>query len=192
LFDLFISRHAASGVDVLAMPRDKRAAVELNMAALDALFRLISMRFDVVIVDLPPTWFDWTAQIISACDLAIITGFNNVPSLRRIAEMLQQLRGAERTSSQIVVALNRCEHSLARGIARRQHVRRALGSQTIVYIREDAAAATHSLNTGVPISITSRSSKIAKDVRALVSLASGLLAPAQAQVPRIPNRVSGG
>jgi pilus assembly protein CpaE len=189
LLELFVSHHAASGVDVLATPRNRRAAVELNMAALDALFRLISVRYDLVILDLPPTWFDWTDQIISACDLAIITAFNNVPGLRRIGEMLQQLRGAERPPPQIVVALNRCEHRLATGIARRQHVRRALGSQTVVYVREDAAAATHSLNTGVPISITSRSSKIAKDVRALVSLASGL-APGHAQLAsskRIPS-----
>jgi MinD-like ATPase involved in chromosome partitioning or flagellar assembly len=47
-----------------------------------------------------------------------------------------------------------------------------------VYIREDAAAANHSLNTGVPISITSRSSRIAKDVRALAALVSELKARA--------------
>jgi hypothetical protein len=55
-------------------------------------------------------------------------------------------------------------------------VNQALGNQTAVYIREDAAAANHSLNTGFPISITSRSSKITKDVRTLASLVSGLKA----------------
>jgi pilus assembly protein CpaE len=180
LFDLFVSRHAGSGVDVLAAPRN-RDVVELNMAALDALFRSISVRYDLVIMDLPPGWFHWTDQIISVCDLAIITGFNNIPGLRRIVEILQVLRSAERTPK-IVVALNRCEHSLVRGIARRQHVTRALGSsQTVVYIREDIAAANHSVNIGVPLSMTSPSSKIAKDIRALVSLVSEL-ASARAQV----------
>ncbi len=189
LFDLFVSRHAASGVDVLAAPRNRRAPVELDMAALDALFRLISVRYDLVIVDLPPTWSDWTDQIISVCDLTIITGFNNVPGLRRIAEILQELKSAGRVPPQIVVALNRCEYGLAGRIARRQHVKRALGSQTVVYVREDAAAANLSLNTGVPISMTSRSSKIAKDIRALVSLVSGLT-PAHAQVAGTSNRIS--
>ena len=92
LFDLFVSHHAASGVDVLATPRNRRAPVELNMAALDALFRFISVRYDLVIVDLPPTWSDWTDQIISVCDLAIITGLNNVPGLRRIAEFCRSLK----------------------------------------------------------------------------------------------------
>jgi pilus assembly protein CpaE len=174
LFDLFVSRHATSGIDVLATPRNRKAAVELNMAALDALFRMISVRYDLVLVDLPPIWFDWTDQIISVCDLAVVTGFNHVPGLRRIAEIIQQLKNAERSPPQIVVALNRCESRLGGVIARRQHVKTALGNQTVVYIRDDPAAVNHSLNTGVPISLTTRSNKVAKDVRALASLVSAL------------------
>ncbi len=181
LFDLFVSRHAASGVDVLATPRNRRASVELNMGALDALFRFISEQYDLVIIDVPPAWFDWTDQILAVSDLAIVTGLNNVPGLRQIAETLREVKSAERVPPQIVVALNRCESGLVGGVARRRHVNQALGNQTAVYIREDAAAANHSLNTGVPISITSRSSRITKDVRALASLVSGLkVRPVQA------------
>jgi pilus assembly protein CpaE len=174
LFDLFVSRHEASGVDVLATPRNRRASIELNMAALDALFRFISEQYDLVIVDVPPAWFDWTDQILAVCDLTIVTGLNNVPGLRQIAETLQEVKSVERVPPQIVVVLNRCESGLVGGIARRRHVNRALGNQTVIYVREDAAAANHSLNTGVPLSITSRTSKITKDVGALTSLVSGL------------------
>jgi pilus assembly protein CpaE len=186
LFELFVSRHEASGVEVLAAPRNRKIPVELHMAALDALFRMISTRYDLVLVDMPPTWSDWTGQIVSECDLAIIVGFNNVPGLRRIAETLQELKNGERTPPQIVVALNRCESGLTGAIARRQHVKRALGSQPVVYVREDVTAANHSLDTGVPISIASPRSKIAKDVRALVSLVLGLKqAPAQASLNKV-------
>src|SRR5215470_15696728 len=182
LFDLFVSRHGASGIDVLATPRNRRASVELNMAALDALFRFISEQYDLVIINVPPAWFDWTDQILAVSDLAIVTGLNNVPGLRQIAETLQEVKRAERVPPQIVVALNRCESGLVGGVARRRHVNQALGNQMAVYIREDAAAANHSLNTGVPISITSRSSRITKDVRALASLVSELKArPVQAE-----------
>jgi pilus assembly protein CpaE len=174
LFDLFVSRHVASGVDVLATPRNRRASIALNMAALDALFRFISEQYDLVIVNVPPTWFDWTDQILAVCDLTIVTGLNNVPGLRQIAETLQEVKSVERVPPHIVVVLNRCESGLVGGIARRRHVNRVLGNQTVVYVREDTAAANHSLNTGVPVSITSRTSKITKDVRALTSLVSGL------------------
>ena len=178
LFDLFVSRHSASGIDVLAVPRNRRASVELDMAALDALFRFISQQYDLVIINLPPAWFDWTDQILAVSDLAIVTGLNNVPGLHQIAETLKEVKSAARVPPQIVVALNRCESGLVGGIARRRHVSRALGNQTAVYIREDAGAANHSLNTGVPISITRRSSRITKDVRALAALVSELKARA--------------
>jgi pilus assembly protein CpaE len=182
LFELFVSRHQTSGLHVLASPRDRNAPTELAIPALDALFRLISERYDLMIVDLPAAWFDWTGLILSICDLAIVTGLNNVPGLRQIAETLQAVRGQGRIPPQIVVALNRCETDLLGKPARRGHVNRVLGSETLVYVRDDAAAANHSVNTGVPISIASRSSKIAKDVRTLASLVAAVR-PDQFQVP---------
>jgi len=170
LFDLFVSRHQTSGVDVLASPRDRNASTALSLPALDGLFRLISERYDLVIVDLPAAWFDWTTAILSVCNLAIVTGLNNVPGLRQIAETLQAVTSRERNPPQVVVALNRCETDLLGKPARRQHVNRVLGHQTVVYVRDGTAAATQSLNTGVPISIASRSSKIARDIRTLASL----------------------
>lgn len=169
LFDLFVSRHAASGVDVLAAPRSRNAP-DLTIAALDVLFGLVSERYDLVIVDLPPRWFDWTEQVIAVCDLAVVTGLNNVPSLRQVAETLASIRSAAHVPPQIVVALNRCERRLIGGVARRQHVQRVLGRERVFYMREDMASANHSLNTGVPIAIGARSSRIAKDVGRLVSL----------------------
>src|SRR5262249_16292894 len=182
LVDLFFSRHAASGVHVVATPRKKRRVwVEVNMAALDALFRFISEQYDLVIVNLPPAWFDWTDQILAVSDLAIVTGLNNVPGLRLIAETLQEVKSVGRVPPQIIVALNRSASALLGGIARRGHVSRGLGNRPAVYIREDAAGANPSLTPGIPISIASRSSRITKDVRALVSLVSGLKArPVQA------------
>lgn len=169
LFELFVNRHSASGVDVLAAPRSRKAP-DLNIEALDALFELISPRYDLVIVDLPPEWSGWTEQIIGVCNLAVVTGLNNVPGLRQVAEMLGSVRSAPQAPAQVVVALNRCERRLIGGIARRQHVQRVLGREQVFCVREDAFSANHALNTGVPISLGAPSSTIAKDVRALVSL----------------------
>ena len=46
------------------------------LRALDALFRVIARRYDLLILDLPPLWFEWTPQVLSVCDLAIVTGLN--------------------------------------------------------------------------------------------------------------------
>jgi pilus assembly protein CpaE len=188
LFDVFISHHATSGIDVLAPPRSRTASIELSMAALDALFHMISDLYDLVIVDLPPAWFDWTMQIISVSDLAIVTGLNNVPGLRQVSATLETLKSAERIPPQIVVALNRCESGLLGRVARRQDASRVFGRQTVVYVREDSAAANRSLNTGMPISMTNSSNKIAKDIRVLARLVSAVV-PAHDRIAPLGHQV---
>jgi pilus assembly protein CpaE len=178
LFELFVSHHS-SGVDVLASPRNRRDPVVPNVAALDALFGMIAPRYDILIVDLPAYWADWTRQILSVSDLAIVTGLNTVPGLRQIADALAAVRSVERIPSKMVVALNRCESQLLGGIARSQHVTKMLGGETVLTVREDTRAATHSVNTGIPAVIGGPSSKISKDIRAFASLLA-TLAPAQA------------
>jgi Flp pilus assembly CpaE family ATPase len=170
LFDLFVSRHPTSGVEVLASPRQRDASTELTIPALDALFGFISERYDLVIIDLPERYQEWTSLILSICDLVIITGLNNVPGLRRIGESMKFINTAARSPPQIALVLNRCETDLFGRPRHSQHVNRFLGQNKVLFVREDPTAATESVNTGIPVSIANSSSKIAKDVRAVASL----------------------
>ena len=169
LFDQFVSHHS-SGLNVLAGPRNKNMSQDLSIAALEVLFRMISKRYDLLMIDLPPTWFGWTSQVISLCDLAVVTGFNTVPGLRQIAETLDAVRGIEPPPRQVVVGLNRCEAQLFGKIAGGVHVKKVLRDEKLFYVRDEPAATNYSLNTGVPVAIASRSSKISKDIRAFAAL----------------------
>src|SRR5262249_60961797 len=73
LFEIFISRHS-SGLHVFAAPRSRLDLCGLNVSALDAFFSLASMRYDLMLIDLPPIWFPWTPQVVSASDGRIWTG----------------------------------------------------------------------------------------------------------------------
>lgn len=169
LFDLFVSRHS-SGLDVLAAPRRRKRTTELKLPALDALFGMIAARYDLVVVDFPPQWFASTEQILSVSDVAVVTGLNTVPGLRQVAETLEAVRSVGSVPPRIMVALNRCEATLFGGIARRQHVRKVLGAEEFVTVRDDPTTAGESVNTGIPISVGNRSSKIGKDVQALAQI----------------------
>jgi len=169
LFDLFVSHHS-SGVDVIASPRNRRNAVEPNVAALDALFGMIASRYDLLIVDFPSQWAAWTGQILSVCDVAVVTGVNTVPGLRQVSDALAAVRSVGTIPPRIVVGLNRCEARLLGGVARSQHVARLLSGETVLNVRDDTGGAIQAVNTGVPLTIGDPSSKIAKDVRAFASL----------------------
>ena len=177
LFGLFVSSHS-SGLDVLAGPRQRSATVDLKIAALDALFRMIAKRYDLLVIDLPPLWFEWTAQVLSVCDLAIVTGLNTVPGLRQISGTLEAARAIESPPKQVLVALGRCQTTLLGRIARRHHVKRVLGEENVLYVREDPAAAVHSVNTGIPLSLAAPSSRVSKDIRALANFVSATTAAA--------------
>src|SRR5439155_21920142 len=71
LLELFLSHHS-SGVDVLSAPRGKSNPLELNVAALDALFGLLSEKYELVLVDLPSFWLASTGPILSASALVVV------------------------------------------------------------------------------------------------------------------------
>jgi pilus assembly protein CpaE len=170
LFQLFVSHHP-SGIDVLASPRSRQDSAPLTMAALDPLFGMIAANYDILIVDLPTQWANWTRQVLAVCNIAVVSGLNTVPGLRLVADTLAAVRAVQPLPVKIVVALNRCETRLFGGVARGDHISRILRNETALTIRGDSGAATHANNTGIPVSLASPSSKIAKDIRALAALA---------------------
>jgi pilus assembly protein CpaE len=173
LLELFLSHHS-SGLDVLATPRSKTSPIELNVAALDALFGMMSEKYHFVLVDLPASWLDWTPPILSVSGLVVVVGLNTIPSLRAVHETLDAVRAVKPLMAQIAVAVNRCESGLFGGIARRQHAKTVLGNENIVFIRDDSHAAHEGVNTGVPPGLASHGSKLSKDIAQLTNLISGL------------------
>ena len=139
---------------------------ELNVAALDRFFEMASARYDFMLIDLPPAWFAWTSQVVFASDGVIVTGLNTIPSLRQTVETLSAVRESGRPGLQIAVVVNRCERSLVRGIVRRRHVETLLGNERVFYVGEEPMA-THSINSGSPMSFTNSYRAIRKDIASL-------------------------
>jgi pilus assembly protein CpaE len=172
LFEIFISRHS-SGLHVFAAPRSKFNFCDLNVAALDAFFNMTSLRYDLILIDLPLTWLPWTPQIIFASDGVIVTGMNTIPGLRQTVETLAAVRETAPASSHIAVAVNRCQRRLIGGIARRQHVETVLGRERVFYVG-DAPTALESINTGRPMALSKTGGAIGKDVAAIAAFCAEL------------------
>jgi len=172
LFDIFVSRHS-SGLHVFAAPRTSFNFCDLNVAALDKLFDMISTRYDLIVIDLPVPWFGWTSQVIAGSDGVVVTGINTIPGLRQIAETVAAVRDACSASGQVAVAVNRCEHRLVGGIVRRQHVEKVLGREKIFYVRNDPMM-VQSVNTGTPMALTNAARKASREIASLGEFCAGL------------------
>jgi pilus assembly protein CpaE len=171
LFDIFISRHA-SGLDVIAAPRTKFEYCDLDVSALDTLFSIASTRYDLILIDLPVTWFAWTPKIIEASDAVLVTGANTVPGLRQTVETLAAIRNIPQAPGRVVIVVNRCRRRLLGGIVRRQHVETALGREQVIYVGEEPMA-LESINTGAPMALNASYRAIRKDIAALAAFCAG-------------------
>ena len=168
LFEIFISRHA-SGLHVFAAPRSRFDTCELDVAALDAFISMAALRYDLMLIDLPLTKYDWTAQLIAASNRVIVTGLNTVPGLRQIAECVADIRAAgQRSSEQVAIAINRCERRLMGGIARRRHVENLLADEKVFYVGYEPTA-LQSVNTGVPMIQSKASGAWHKEIAAIAA-----------------------
>jgi pilus assembly protein CpaE len=170
LFELFVSHHG-SGLDVLAAPRSRDNSPDLDPKTLEILFGMIAARYDLILLDLPVTWFSWTRQLLSAAEVVLVSGRNTIPGLRQVTESLTAVRTVERVPAKLAVVLNRCEYRLVGGIARRNHVKNLLGAEEVFFVRDDVQSAVQSVNTGIPMAVQGQG-KVSKDIAPIALLAS--------------------
>ena len=168
LFEIFTSHHS-SGLDVIAAPRSKVDFSDVTIAALDALFEAASKYYDLILIDLPVTWFPWTFEIITNSDALVVTGINTIPCLHQIAETLTAIRSSRKDSVPISVVINRCESRLIGGIARQQHVQRVIGQEQVFFVQNNPGALVESINAGTPIVTSGIARKISKQIEALAN-----------------------
>jgi pilus assembly protein CpaE len=172
LFESFRTTHN-SGIDVFAAPRSKFPWDSLNIDALDALFGMIAMRYDLVLIDFPVSWFPWTTQVIAASDAGIVTGTNTIPCLRQIFETLALVRSNGAKGLHIGIAINRCEYTMLGSIARRKHVEMVLRDERLFFVGEFAGS-TESINMGKPRVLGGSARKLRKDLAPLAEFCAGL------------------
>jgi pilus assembly protein CpaE len=152
LFDLFVSRHS-SGLEVFAAPRSKLNPCDVDPDALDPLLEMILAKYDLVMLDLPVTWYSWTRPTIENSDAVVLTGVNTVPCLRQMRATLDEVLKAKSSTAQTAIVMNRVSRRLIGGVERRGHVEAVFPGETIFYIGENRRAVDR-VNTGTPAALS--------------------------------------
>ncbi len=172
LFESFRTRHD-SGIDIFAAPRSKFSWDSLDINALDALFSMVARHYDLVLVDYPPAWFPWTAQVIAASDAGIITAINTIPCLRQVTETLAQVRASGSPALQIGIAINKCENTLLGAIARQKRVEMVLRDERLFFIA-NRPESVESIDMGQPMMLGASARKLRKDLAPLAKFCAEL------------------
>lgn len=164
-------------VDVIAPPAD---IVPIESIDFDQLMRVINIarrQYDVVLVDLPASFTNWSLSTVFAADQALIVGTLTIPSLRHAKRQLDFLVSMGIAKDSIGVVLNQVEKRLFKTISTHDAAE-ALKHPILATVSEDRALLQAAQDQGQLIYALQKRSKFSNDIVRLSELVSTRMAEA--------------
>ncbi len=149
-----------SGVKVLAAPERPEHADLIKVDQLEQMCDLLLAQFDYVIVDTASGLHERTLQLIEKSDQAFLVTTLEMAAIKGAKTMLDtmELLGMTR---KVTTVINR---STMESVIKAQDVPDIVGEETPVYIPNDFAVVSTSLNTGIPFVMNQSKTEVAKSV----------------------------
>lgn len=157
------------GFAVLAAPTAITPLDQVDDSRLLALLQLVRREFDMVLVDLPTDWTNWSLSLVAAASRVILLATPSVASLRQAKRRLELFDtiGIDRT--RVAVVLNRAKQKLFHAISTAD-VAEVLQFPVLATIADEGDALTAAQNEGRLLTDIHRHARFAKNVAALADL----------------------
>ena len=156
-FDELVFHHPL-GFDLLTAPRDPALADYITAEDIERLLLLVVDRYDVVIVDTPPSLNDVTLTVIDRSDVIGVLTTLDVPSLRNLTALLDILGQLDVDEDRIRLVLNKVESDIGLSVKQAQD---AFAGRFIATIPAGKGA-SRSINTGTVVLRSEPRSPLAK------------------------------
>ena len=181
-FDEIVMHHEL-GFDVLTAPRDPVLADYVGARDADHVLSVASPRYDVVIVDTPPSLNEVVLTCLDRSDVVAVLATLDVPSLKNLTVFLDTLRRLHIDDSKMRLVLNKAEADI--GISTGQ-AQEAFNDRFVGAIPQDRAV-PRSINAGtVLLGVEPRSAVSARLLDAIsASAPQGLLLTPSRRRPRL-------
>lgn len=162
-------------VDIVAAPAD---IVPIESIDFDQLMRVITIarrNYDVVIVDLPASFTNWSLSTVFAANLSLIVGALTIPSLRHAKRQLDFLVSMGIAKSAISIVLNRVEKGLFKSISANDAAE-ALKHPILATVSDEQSLLRAAQDQGQLVYALQKRSKFSKDIMRLSELVSARMA----------------
>ena len=159
--------HHASGLDVLAAPRDVMPLEVVSPSAIDSCLKVAAEEYRFVLVDLPTVWCDWSMRALQKSDLILMVTQLTVPHVRQARRQLDHLSSHGMGDVPVKVVVNRFEKGWGKGVTAKEAAK-ALNRGIDYFVMSDFKLVSESINQGVPMSKIARRSKVEKSIGDLV------------------------
>jgi pilus assembly protein CpaE len=152
-----------SGLQVIAAPA---AMLPLDAMSSEQVIDIIDnavREYDIIFVDLPSNWSNWSLSLIARSDLVLLVTEVNLSSLNRARRQLEMLALQDMGELDVRVVANRFERKLFKAISAGD-VREALGRDISFTISNDHALVRAAIDRGVPVEDIKRKTALGRDL----------------------------
>nr|WP_255696776.1 AAA family ATPase [Sandaracinobacteroides sayramensis] len=154
-----------SGMALVACPSEMMPLDIVSIEFVDRLLRLATQVYDVVLVDLPSAWTEWTVRVLQRADtIAMVTGLG-VPGLHQARRQLEVIE-ANGLMPKLKIVANRVQKGLF-GKVDLKETEAVLGRKVEFTLADDPAAVSAANDEGRSLKEVKPSSRVLKDLKAL-------------------------
>lgn len=137
--------HYEPGFDAMLAPRDPALADYLTAEDVERLLLLAASKYDVVVVDTPPSLNDVTLTALDRSDVVAVMSTLDVPSLRNLGSLLDVLTQIDIGPDRVRLLLNKVESDIGIDVKQAQD---AFQKRFIAELPANKGA-SRSINTGL-------------------------------------------
>lgn len=156
----------AGNVDVISAPADIMPIEAVEFDTLMQVVKLARRQYDIVIVDLPASFTNWSLSTVFAADQTLLVGTLSIPSLRHAKRQFDFLVSMGLARDSIQVVLNRIEKKLFKTISV-SDAADALKHPILATVSEEGTLPRTAQDQGVLIDRIQKRSKFMKDINVL-------------------------
>ena len=164
--NMVAERHQ-SGVSVIAAPADMTSLDAVTPDFIDRLLDVGTQNFDLVILDLPGVWLDWTALAIQKSDMMLLVTQMTVSGIQQARRQLD-VAEANSLGDRVRVVMNRMVPGLF-GKYDTGEAESALRSRVHSAVANDFPTVSAALDEGRSLKQIKLKSKVEKDLRQLAA-----------------------
>jgi pilus assembly protein CpaE len=161
-----VAERHQSGLEVIAAPSDIIPLDTLTPAHVEHLLQLAAETWDIVLVDLPDAWINWSAAALTRSDHILLISEVSVAGVHQAKRQLEMI-DANGLGDRLHLVMNRVTGTLFRK-ADMAPTEQALKRKVGFVISNDYAAMSAAIDEGRPISSIKVKSRVEKDLRTLM------------------------
>lgn len=148
------------GFDVLTAPRDPSLADYVGARDADRVLDVVSSRYDVVVIDTPPSLNEVVLTVLDRSDLVVVMATLDVPSLKNLSVFLDTIKRLKIDDARLRLVLNKIDSDVGLDVKQAQET----FSGRFVGLISQSRAIMRSMNVGTVVIESEPRHKVAKEL----------------------------